>query len=195
MMVNSYFCQLVLYQLVPKFQIFIFFSKSTCTVNLFANSSNTWTASLYDLFLRRNLKVNSQKIKDHAYKALVRPKLEYSSCILDPSHTNQIKQIEKVQRHAARCTCNRYHNTSSVIDMLEGLDWPTLQVRRLKTRLIMFYKIIHFQVSIYPSDLLFHSDSRTRQSNPNCYKHIQTSKDAYKYSFYPRTTVDSEIFA
>ena len=45
-LVNSYFCQLVLGQLVPKFQIFIF-SKST---NTLANSSNTWTASLYDLF-------------------------------------------------------------------------------------------------------------------------------------------------
>ena len=69
-------------------------------------------------FLRRNLKVNSQKIKDHAYKALVRPKLEYSSCIWDPLHTSQIKKIEKVQRRAARFTCNRYHNTSSVTDML-----------------------------------------------------------------------------
>ena len=49
--------------------------------------------------------------------------------------------------------------------------------------------VSHFQVAIYPSDLLFHSDSRTRQSNPNCYKHIQTSKDAYKYSFYPRTII------
>ena len=96
------------------------------------------------------------------YKALVRPKLEYSSCIWDPSQTNQIKQIEKVQRRAARFTCNRYHNTSSVTDMIENLDWPTLQVRRLRTRLIMFYKIIHFQVAIYPSDLLFHSDFATK---------------------------------
>ena len=53
----------------------------------------------------------------------------------------------------------------------------------------MFYKIIHFPVTIYPSDLLFHSDSRTRQSNQNCYKHIQISKDAYKYSFYPCTFI------
>ena len=117
-------------------------------------------------FLRRNLKVNSQKIKDHAYKALVRPKLEYSSCIWDPSHTNQIKQIEKAQRRAARLTCNRYHNTSSVTDMIKDLDWPILQVRRLRTRLIMLHKIIRFQVAIYPSDLLFHSDTRTRQYNP-----------------------------
>ena len=100
-------------------------------------------------FIRRNLKVNSQSIKDHAYKAPVRPKLEYSSCSWDHSHTNQIKKIEKVQRRAARFTCNRYRNTSSFTDMLEDLDWPTLQVRRLRTRLIMFYKIIHFQGSQY----------------------------------------------
>ena len=77
-------------------------------------------------FLRRNLKVNSQKIKDHDYKALVRPKLEYSSCVWDPLTTNQINQLEKVQRRAARFVCGRFHNTSSVTEMLEDLDWPLL---------------------------------------------------------------------
>ena len=48
-----------------------------------------------------------------------------------------------VQRRAARYACNRYHNTSSVTDMLQTLTWPTLQQRRLKTKLIMFYKIVH----------------------------------------------------
>ena len=135
-------------------------------------------------FLRRNLKVNSQKIKDHAYKALVRPKLEYSSW--DPSLSNQINQIVKVQRRAARFTCNRYHDTSSVTNMLEDLDWPLLQVRRFRTRLIKLFTS-NFQVAIYPTYLLFTSDTRTRHSNPNCYKYIQTSKDIYRYSFYPRT--------
>ena len=80
-------------------------------------------------FLKRNLKVKSQKIKEHAHRALVRPKLEYSPCIWDPTQANQIKQLEKVQWRAARFTCNRYHNTSSVTDMLEDLNWPSLQVR------------------------------------------------------------------
>ena len=138
---------------------------------------------------RRNLKVNSQKIKEHAYKALVRPKLEYSLFVWDPSQSNQINQIEKVQRRTARFTCNHYiyYNISSVTNMLEDLDWPLLQVRRLRTRRIMFYKIIHSQVAIYPTDLLCPSDTRTRHYNHNCYKHIQTSKDIYRYSFYPRT--------
>ena len=34
-------------------------------------------------FLKRNLQVKNDKIKDHAYKALVRPKLEYTSTVWD----------------------------------------------------------------------------------------------------------------
>ena len=120
-------------------------------------------------FLRRHLKVNSQKIRDHAYKALVRPKLEYSSCVLDPPTTNQINQLEKVQRRAARFVCGHFHNTSSVTEMLEDLDWPLLQVRSLRTKLIMFYKIVHYQIAIYPSDLLIPVDTRTRSRQARHY--------------------------
>lgn len=121
--------------------------------------------------------------------SLVRPKLEYSSCVWDPHNKNQIHQIEMVQRRAARFTCNRYHNTSSVTDMIQHLQWPTLQLRRIQTRLIVFYKIIHHQIAIYPSNLLIPSDARTRNKHTYHFKHIYTTKDSYKYSFYPRTVV------
>lgn len=138
-------------------------------------------------FLRRNLKISSEKVKSHAYKALVRPKLEYCSTIWDPYQKQQITQIEKVQRRAARFTCNRFHNTSSVSDMFTHLNWYPLQVRRLKYRLVFFHKIIHQIVAVPASNLLILADSRTRHSNPFSYKHIQTSKDCYKYSFFPHT--------
>jgi hypothetical protein len=65
-------------------------------------------------FIKRNLKVHSPAIKEHAFKALVRLKLEYCNTIWDP-HTQQQKfQIEKIQRRAAHYVNNRYHNTSSV---------------------------------------------------------------------------------
>ena len=35
-------------------------------------------------FLKRNLKINSQTIKEKAYKSIVRPKLEYCSTVWDP---------------------------------------------------------------------------------------------------------------
>lgn len=139
-------------------------------------------------FLRRNLKVSSTKVKDHAYKALVRPKLEYSSSVWDPHTKTQKDQIEKVQRRAARYASNRYHNTSSVTNMMQTLNWPPLEIRRTRSRLIMFYKIIHYVVAIHPpNNLLITADQRSRHSTPHSFRHIQTAKDTYKYSYYPRT--------
>ena len=125
-------------------------------------------------FIKRNLKVHSPAIKEHAFKALVRPKLEYCNTIWDP-HTQQQKlQIEKIQRRAARYVSNRYHNTSSVTDMMSDLKWAPLEVRRIRYRLVFFYKVIHHLVAI-------------PYSNPNSFRHIQTSKDCYKYSYFPRS--------
>ena len=77
-------------------------------------------------FLKRNLKESSKHIKERAYMSVVRPKLEYSSCGLDPHNKNQNNQIEMVQRRAARYTCNRYHNTNSVSNILEHLQYNGL---------------------------------------------------------------------
>jgi hypothetical protein len=64
-------------------------------------------------FIRRNLKVQSQTIKERAYQTAIRHKLEYCYTVWDP-HTNEnINSLEKVQRRAARYTCNRHHNTST----------------------------------------------------------------------------------
>ena len=39
-------------------------------------------------------------------------------------------------------------------DMLQNLNWPSLEIRRTRVRLIMFYKIIHHVVAIHPLDTL-----------------------------------------
>jgi hypothetical protein len=50
-------------------------------------------------------------------------------------------RVSMVQRRAARYVQNNCHNTSSVTSMIDTLGWPTLAERRLKTRLIMLFKI------------------------------------------------------
>ena len=50
----------------------------------------------------------------------------------------------------------------------------------------MFYKIIHFQVAICPSDHIVLVDPRIRHTNPHCFRQIQTNKDIYRFSFYPQ---------
>jgi hypothetical protein len=44
--------------------------------------------------------------------------------------------------------------------MIDTLGWPTLAERRLKTRLIMIYKIAHALIAI-PNNILIPTDSRT----------------------------------
>ena len=71
--------------------------------------------------------------------------------------------------------------------MLQNLNWPSLEIRITRIRLIMFYKIIHCVVAIHPLDTLLLPITRYNTSHK--YTHIQTDKDSYKYSFYPRTII------
>ena len=80
--------------------------------------------------LRRNLAFAPRSTKEFAYKTLVGPKLEYAAPIWSPYSKLQINQVEKVQGTAARWTCRRLRNTSSVGEMLDELEWPSLEARR-----------------------------------------------------------------
>ena len=140
-------------------------------------------------FLKRNLRVSNTDIKSRAYQTLVRPKLEYSCSVWDPYTSEHTQKLEMVQRRAARYAMNNYHNTSSVTDMIDTLQWPTLAERRLKTRLCIFYKIVHCLIAVPATHILIPTDTRTRHSHSQTYRHIQTAKDTYKWSFFPHTIV------
>jgi hypothetical protein len=71
-----------------------------------SNTTNKASRSLG--FLHRNLHIKSRKIKEQAYKSLVRPQLEYATTVWDPSHKNQIDKIDKVQRRAAQYVTGRH---------------------------------------------------------------------------------------
>ena len=103
-------------------------------------------------FLRRNLKISCKDTKSAAYFSLVRPSLEYCASIWNPYSAQAIKKLEMVQRRAARCTTNRYRNTDSVTAMLKDLEWETLESRRTKIQLVMFYKIVNDLVDIPSSE-------------------------------------------
>ena len=130
-------------------------------------------------FLKRNLKVANTVIKSRAYQALVRPKLEYSCSVWDLHTKDQQQKLEKVQRREARYVQNNYDYTSSTTAMINTLQWPTLAERRLKTRLVLFYKIVHCLVAT-PSHILVLTDSRT-------------TKDTYKWSCFPNTIIQWNI--
>ena len=89
----------------------------------------------------QNLAFAPWSTKEVPYKTLVHPKLEYAAPIWSPYCKTQIQQVEKVQRTAARWTCRRWHNISSVGEMLDELQWPTLVAQRDQSSLLYFHKI------------------------------------------------------
>ena len=140
-------------------------------------------------FVRRNLKICNKKTKETAYKALVRPILEYSATVWDPCTANEIEALEKIQRRAARWVSNRHHQTSCVDSILESMNWPSLQQRRKKGRLEMFYKLHSGLVTIDSEYLPKPSGNRlsSRKNNDLSYD-IPTCSTRYrKMSFFPRT--------
>ena len=58
-----------------------------------------------------------------------------------PYNETETKKVEKVQKTSPRWTCRRWQNKSSVRDMLDELEWPSLQDCRVKSSITFFYKI------------------------------------------------------
>ena len=138
-------------------------------------------------FLQRNLRINNTETKTLAYNALVRSNLEYCSSVWNPHTTSAVHKIEMVQRRAARYATNRYHNISSVTEMLDTLQWESLESRRTKQQLTMMFKIVNNLVDIKADMYLTPSTSHTRKRHDKSYRVISSSTDSYKFSFFPRT--------
>ena len=135
-------------------------------------------------FLKRNIKTKDSKLKEKAYKAIVRPSVEYCSTVWDPASNNLRTLLEKTQRRAARWVTGRYHNTSSVTGMLRDLGWRTLTDRRVDSRLIMLFKIKHGLVNVLASDFFsLHRDNFH-------IKPIHAKSKYFNDSFFPRTIND-----
>ena len=99
-------------------------------------------------FVKRNVKTSNVKVKEMAYKTLVRPQVEYTSPVWSPHTKDNIDKIEMTQRRAARWVKNKFSTYDSVTDMLSGLGWRSLECRWIDARMIMFYKIVYSYVAI-----------------------------------------------
>ena len=79
-------------------------------------------------------------------------------------------------------------NTSSVGDMFDDLEWPSLQTHRELSSLT-FYKIHSGTVSLDTDKFLTSAPNlrRTRASHESQYTRYLAFSDALKNSFFPRT--------
>ncbi|XP_062575423.1 uncharacterized protein LOC134237333 [Saccostrea cucullata] len=118
-------------------------------------------------FLRRNLGQCTPSVKATAYCTMIRPSTEYASPVWDPYQTNLTKDLEQVQRRAARFVFNQYTDTfpGCVTSLLEQLEWGSLQHRRTTHRLVLCYKIRNRLVDNNPDKYYTPGDRRTRGSH------------------------------
>ena len=67
-------------------------------------------------------------MKEAAYEGLVRPALEYSSSVWDPSGVGFQDELEEVQNRAARFITGNYnYDTGSMTGIFEHLKWKSLK--------------------------------------------------------------------
>ena len=133
---------------------------------------------------RRSLNMCPPNVKETAYKAIIRPHLEYASSAWAPYTQTNINKIESVQKRAARFVLQNYSYNTSITHLIQNkLKWTTLQNRRAARDILIFHKIHHNKLNIpFPPCV------QTSTRDNNRYIYLQTlHSDTFKYHFYTRT--------
>ena len=127
------------------------------------------SASCVLKFLCRNLRVSFTGVKTRAYQMFVRPKLEYAGIVWDPHTNTNTDKIEMVKCQAARWVLGRHHNTFRVTQMLQHLQWRSLEMRCIGTRLTFLYKLRNGLIGLDPSPYLQKTAGAVGRTYPHHY--------------------------
>ena len=160
------------------------------------NNTLTWNDHIQDIskkaqrvlgLVRRNLWGCNKKIKSSAYTTLIRPLLEYASCVWDSSNQSNNTKLNRVQRQAARFCKNNYIREEGIVTkLIEELDWQPLEVRRKVKKCTMFYKIHHGLVDISLPDHMVYQTRGTWGHNKKL-RQIRYKTNRYGDSYFPST--------
>ena len=131
-------------------------------------------------------KINQKALKK-MYIAFIRPLLEYSDSVWDnsPAHV-------KIHYEAARIITGGT-KLCSHDKLLFDLGWDSLQERRTKHKLVIFYKILKNLTPPYPQDFvppLVQEASPYRLRNSNDIRTTQANTNLYYTSFNHSTIRD-----
>ena len=146
---------------------------------------NTYQKANFTLsFLERNLNKCPSHIKQQCYYSLVRPILDYGSCVWDPHLATQTQKLELINKRAARfATGNRTMVHGNTKLNMDNLGWCPLQERRAKLKVTLLYKILNNLSIVNKSDLIPTNSPR----RPYCFLVPHSSKDPHLHSFFPST--------
>jgi len=145
----------------------------------------------------RNLKGVHKEVKVKAYETIVRPQLEYASAVWDPHKVGQVKELERVQRRAARMVSGkpwwrRPGDDPGLTDsLLDELKWDSLSERRLCNRMSRMYKAVNNHRGWKEmSDRLERNERIGRNNHKDKLIIKGCNSDVGKFSFVNRSVVE-----
>ena len=131
----------------------------------------------------------SRKPLEQIYICFIRPLLEYCDSVWDNSSSEMKKKFDAIHIEAAR-TITGATKLCSIDKLLSELGLETLQSRRDKHRLVIFYKIMNGLTPDYLRDLVPPLVQEASNYNLRNSDHIQTfhaNKNLFYNSFLPST--------
>ena len=136
----------------------------------------------------------SRAAKCAAYKAIIRPTLEYAAVVWNPHNLGDIQLLESLQKRAARWICGSRWSPStsswtiSSNDCCSQLHLPSLQSRQSFLSVSFLNDIYHQQTSItFNSHCSFNSIASTRSHHLSLVP-PQSTINSRRYSFFVNTT-------
>ena len=167
-------------------------------LGIFINSQLKWGDHMKHLvakasrslnYLRHTLFSCSASVKATAYRAVVRPILEYASPVWCLHTKKDVTNLEAIQRRAARWVCgSRWdtinHNWSRSSDScLQELHWPTLHTRRSYFSTSLTHDILHNRVAI-PFSKYFQFSITVTRSHPMSLFIPSSTINSRRFSFF-----------
>ena len=138
--------------------------------------------------LRRAMYGCTQEAKISAYKALVRPYLEYACAVWAPYTAHDSDLLESVQNRAARWVRSfwdpsafRWSKSSAIC--VGELGWPSLKVRRNYFSIWTLYCILHKTTAIDFSRY-FHFNTLATRSHSLTLNLMSSTINAFRHSFF-----------
>ena len=149
-------------------------------------TATAWTR----LNLLRALKFKIKRpALEKIYSSFIRPLIEYSDAVWDNATTDSKKQLEAVHNEAARIITGAT-KLCSISKLLADLGWETLQARRSKHKLVIFYKMLNGSAPEYLQTLvppLVQNTTSHNLRNSNDFRNFRARTNLFYNSFLPST--------
>ena len=160
------------------------------------NNNLSWNHHIDNIYISANLKlILLSKLKNildrktlyTSYTSFIRPTLEYGSVIWNSCTQNESDRLESIQRRAMRIITGCISRTSSSL-LYEETGLEKLSIRRERSILLLFHKIMNNNVPSYLSELRPSQNSHRHQRNLRNHDNLDTPFGRiakYQNSFLP----------